>query len=54
VRRTAGVDVASDRAGTLWIETPRSGASFWNLGDVHGQAAEARTLALAALSQVAR
>lgn len=50
VKRTAGVDVDGDRSATLWIETPRSGATFWSLGDVRRQAEEARTLAAAVLA----
>ena len=35
--------------GLTVAHTPRSGASFWNLGDVQGQIDEARTLTQAAL-----
>jgi hypothetical protein len=52
VARTAGVDVADDRAGRVWIETPRSGASFWRLGDVRAQADEARRIAAAVLAEL--
>ncbi len=50
VMRTAGVDRGEDRTGTVWIETPRSGASFLSLGDVRGQAELARQLAAVALA----
>ena len=53
VARTAGKDVAGDRSGTIWIQTPRSGASFLDLGDVHAQAARARELAVDALARSA-
>ncbi len=45
VARTAGRDLGSDRSGVWTIRTPRSGASFWSLGDVPAQIAEARVLA---------
>ncbi len=45
VARTAGRDLQADRSGVWTIATPRSGASFWSLGDVVGQIAEARALA---------
>jgi predicted acylesterase/phospholipase RssA len=51
VARTAGVDRSEGRAGTTWIETPRSGASFLSLGDVRGQAEVARQLAAAVLAR---
>jgi len=50
VLRTAGVDRGEDRTGTLWIETPRSGASFLSLGNVRGQAELARSLAARVLT----
>lgn len=50
VARTAGRDVDADRADIQMVRTPRSGASFWSLGDVRAQAAEAQALALAALA----
>lgn len=54
VERTAGRDV-DDALGTVSVvRTPRSGASFFSLGDFHAQAAEAHALAapvLAALAQ---
>jgi len=53
VARTAGVDVAADRSGTHWVDTPRSGASFWSLGDVRAQAAVARTLAAPVVAALA-
>jgi len=49
VARSAGVDAADDLSGAILIETPRSGASFWSLGDFAGQRAEARSLAGRAL-----
>jgi predicted acylesterase/phospholipase RssA len=54
VARTAGKDVGGDRSGTVWIQTPRSGASFWRLGDVRAQAAEAHRRAIEALADEAR
>lgn len=45
VRRSAGVDLHEDRSGTVWIESPRSGASFWSLGDFAGQVRETQALA---------
>jgi len=53
VARSAGVDAADDLGGAILIETPRSGASFWSLGDFGAQRAEARSRALAALGAVA-
>lgn len=49
VTRTAGRDVKADLRGVTLIRTPRSGASFWSLGDFDGQVSEAETLARAAL-----
>jgi predicted acylesterase/phospholipase RssA len=49
VERTAGKDVQVDAGNTQIIKTPRSGARFWNLGDVRAQMDEARRITLAAL-----
>jgi len=45
VARTSGKDVPADLQGVWLVQTPRSGASFWNLGDVSGQALQAEDLA---------
>lgn len=45
VARTSGRDVPSDLRGVRLVRTPRSGATFWNLGDVAAQASEAESLA---------
>jgi predicted acylesterase/phospholipase RssA len=50
VARTAGTDVSSDRSGTVWIQTPRSGASFLRLGDVRAQATQAHALTTTVLA----
>lgn len=52
VDRSAGKDVPVDLDDPQLtvVRTPRSGAMFWNLGDVEGQREEARQLAAAALS----
>ncbi|MEZ4266987.1 MAG: hypothetical protein R3F39_11455 [Myxococcota bacterium] len=42
VERTAGRDVDDDLSAVSVVRTPRSGASFFSLGDFSGQAAEAR------------
>ncbi len=42
VERTAGRDVDDDLSAVAVVRTPRSGASFFSLGDFSGQAAEAR------------
>ncbi len=49
VRKTAGTDLADDLGDALLIETPRSGATFWSLGDFHGQLREATEIATAAI-----
>jgi len=55
VRKTAGTDVDDDLGSALLIETPRSGASFFSLGDFRGQVSEAEQIALTALdSQMAQ
>lgn len=51
VERTAGKDVEANLSGVTVVKTPRSGATFWNLGDVSGQTQEAHSLARAALAQ---
>ena len=45
VARTSGRDVPADLRGVRLVRTPRSGATFWNLGDVAGQARQAEDLA---------
>ena len=45
VRRTRGVDVAADLDGVTVVQTPRSGASFWSLGDWQSAMAEAQQIA---------
>ncbi len=50
VERSSGVASEDGLEGALVIRTPRSGASLWSLGDFAAQRAEARTLALEALS----
>lgn len=50
VRRTRGVDVAADLDGVTVVQTPRSGASFWSLGDWPAQVAEAKGLTRAVLA----
>jgi len=45
VARTAGVDVPADLEGVTLVQTPRSGASFFSLGDFAGQVGEARAIA---------
>lgn len=49
VRRSAGVDLRDDLSDALLIETPRSGATFFSLGDFDAQVAEAEAAALASL-----
>ena len=49
VDRTAGKEDHVDVGDAVVAQTPRSGASFWNLGDVDGQREEARALTAAAL-----
>jgi predicted acylesterase/phospholipase RssA len=53
VDRSAGVDVPLPEGATV-IRTPRSGASFWSLGDVAEQAEEARQRAAAVLTDPKR
>lgn len=50
VERTAGKNVDTDLSGVQLIATPRSGATFFSLGDFHGQVAEARQIARTALA----
>lgn len=45
VQRTRGIDVPADLTGVTLIQTPRSGASFWSLGDWQQAMAEARQIA---------
>jgi NTE family protein len=49
VQRSAGVDLPLDLTDVTLIQTPRSGATFFSLGDFAAQVEEARALALAAL-----
>jgi len=49
VARTAGIDGDDDLQGLCVARSPRSGASFFSLGDFAGQLAESRTIAAAAL-----
>lgn len=49
VQRTRGVDVATDLAGVTVVKTPRSGASFWSLGDWRSHMQEAQAITDAAL-----
>ncbi len=46
VDRSKGVDPTDDLSQVPVIRTPRSGASFWSLGDVHAQKEEARLRAV--------
>lgn len=50
VERTAGVDVAADLTGLTVVRTPRSGATFFSLGDFERQVDEARRITEAALA----
>lgn len=50
VARTAGKDVPADLAGVAVVQTPRSGASFFSLGDFAGQVGQARVLAAQAIA----
>ncbi|MEW5847781.1 MAG: patatin-like phospholipase family protein [Myxococcota bacterium] len=52
VERTAGKDVEAALEGTVVVRTPRSGARFWNLGDVRAQMEEAREITRQALEQL--
>lgn len=54
VDRTMGTDVPVDEsdAGITVVRTPRSGARFWDLGDVEGRREEARLKASAVLSSL--
>lgn len=51
VDRTAGKEDDVEVGDAIVVQTPRSGANFWNLGDVSGQLEEARSLTQAALSR---
>lgn len=46
VARSAGVDVAADLGDDIVLESPRSGAQFWSLGDVAAQARESELRAV--------
>ena len=52
VDRTAGKEDDVPVGDALVVQTPRSGANFWNLGDVTGQLNEAREVTRAALRQL--
>ena len=54
VDRTMGTDVPVDESdsGITVVRTPRSGARFWDLGDVEGRREEARLKASAVLSSL--
>ena len=49
VDRTAGKEDDVEVGDAVVVQTPRSGANFWNLGDVAGQLQEARMLSTEAL-----
>jgi predicted acylesterase/phospholipase RssA len=49
VRRTAGKDQPLDLEGITLLQTPRSGASFWSLGDYPAQVRETAALVRDAL-----
>jgi NTE family protein len=53
VDRTAGARDEGALDGAAVVRTPRSGASFWSLGDVRGRVDEARGLAERVLSTLA-
>lgn len=53
VDRSAGRDPDTSLAGCRLVRTPRSGASFWSLGDVSAGVADARARALAVLDEPA-
>ena len=53
VDRTGGTDVDTPLTGLAVIRTPRSGASFWSLGDVAAGAALARERAEGVLAELA-
>lgn len=48
IDRTAGVDAPADLSGVRVLRSPRSGATFWSLGDVPAAVEDARVRALAA------
>jgi hypothetical protein len=50
VDRTGGKDVDTPLTGLAVVRTPRSGASFWSLGDVGAGASLARERADAVLA----
>lgn len=53
VRRSAGVDQPADLEGDLRVESERSGASFWSLGDFGRQVAESQARAHLVLDALA-
>lgn len=48
IDRTAGVDAPADLSGVRVLRSPRSGATFWSLGDVPAAVEDARVRALGA------
>jgi len=50
-RHNSGKEDDVDVGDAAVVQTPRSGANFWNLGDVAAQLEEARALTLAALGR---
>jgi len=52
VTRTAGRDASDDLSGVPVARSPRSGASFFSLGDVRAQLAESRAIATRVLADV--
>ena len=52
VARTAGKDVRPEDPDSVWIRTPRSRASFWNLKDFDNQLEEAMETAADVLSRL--
>jgi hypothetical protein len=53
VDRSAGRDPVGVLDGLRVVRTPRSGATFWSLGDVSGGVALAKERALALLDEAA-
>lgn len=52
VQRTAGQDVDVDLTGLTIVQTPRSGAKLWSLGDFQGQREEASACTRTALQDL--
>ena len=53
IERTLGVSVPYDPTGVVQLQTPRSGAKLWDLGDVDAQRREAREIVSRRLDEVA-